>query len=284
MTAVSVIIPTYNRAAKTARAVSSVLFQTFTDYEVVVVDDGSRDRTRERLEVFGERIRVLSHGENRGVSAARNSGIRASRGALVAFLDSDDYWFPEKLSSQAAFFESHPEAVACQGEELWVRGGRRVNPRPIHLKPTGEIFEPSLRRCLVSPSAVMLRRSLLDECGLFDEALPACEDYDLWLRISCRHPIHLLREPLLVKEGGAPDQLSATVAGLDRYRIVAIVKVIRSGLLRGAQLAAAVEELTRKCRIYGRGCIRRGRTEEGECHLRLAQEIREEVGAEAGRA
>ena len=138
MAAVSVIIPTYNRAAKAARAVSSVLFQTFSDYEVIVVDDGSSDGTREALAPFGRRIRVLSHGENRGVSAARNSGIRASQGSLVAFLDSDDYWFPEKLSTQAAFFESHPEAVACQSEELWVRRGRRVNPMAKHLKPSGD--------------------------------------------------------------------------------------------------------------------------------------------------
>ena len=124
----------------------------------------------------------------------------------------------------------------------------------------------------------MLRRSLLDEVGLFDEALPACEDYDLWLRISCRHPVHLLREPLLVKEGGAPDQLSATVEGLDRYRIQAIMKLIRSGILQEGQLAAAVQELTRKCRIYGQGCIRRGKIPEGEYHLQLPQKMQKEIG------
>jgi glycosyltransferase involved in cell wall biosynthesis len=276
--AVSVIIPTYNRALKTARAVSSVLFQTFSDYEVVVVDDGSSDETERALQTFGRRIRVLFHGENRGVSAARNSGIRASDGPLIAFLDSDDYWFPEKLSAQAAFFESHPQAVACQSEELWIRRGRRVNPMAKHRKPSGEIFEASLNRCLVSPSAVMLRRGLLEEAGLFDESLPACEDYDLWLRISCRHPVHLLREPLLIKEGGAPDQLSATVEGLDRYRIQAVAKLIRSGLLREGQLAAALDELGRKCRIYGQGCVRRGKIAEGETYFRLPQRILDEIG------
>ena len=278
MTLVSVIIPTYNRAMKTGRAVASVLFQTYRDCEVIVVDDGSSDDTQEVLQRFGSRIRVLVHEENRGVSAARNNGIRASQGPLIAFLDSDDYWFPEKVARQVAFFKHHPEAVACQGEELWIRKGRRVNPMAKHLKPSGEIFEPSLRLCLVSPSAVMLRRTLLDEVGLFDETLPACEDYDLWLRISCRYPVHLLPEPLLVKEGGAPDQLSATVEGLDRYRIQSMVKLIRAGILDEEQLAAAKEELRRKCRIYGQGCIRRGKQEEGEYYLGLPRKIREEIG------
>jgi glycosyltransferase involved in cell wall biosynthesis len=279
MSAVSVIIPTYNRAEKIGRAVTSVLYQTFRDFEVIVVDDGSGDRTRSVLEQFGTRIRVLRHERNRGVSAARNTGIRASRGPLIALLDSDDYWFPEKLERQMAFFRSQPDAVACQTEEMWVRRGRRVNPMGKHAKPSGEIFEPSLKLCLVSPSAVMLRRSLLDEVGLFDEGLPACEDYDLWLRISCRHPVHLIEEPLLVKEGGSPDQLSASVEGLDQYRIRSMVKLIRSGALDRAQVTAVRRELELKCRIYGRGCIKRGRVKEGEKYLRIPDEVREEHGA-----
>jgi glycosyltransferase involved in cell wall biosynthesis len=278
MTVVSVIIPTYNRAAKVAKAVSSVLEQTFRDFELIVVDDGSTDPTRSVLQPFGTRIRFLLHEENRGVSAARNTGIRASQGPLIAFLDSDDYWLPEKLEKQVGFFRLHPDAVACQTEEIWIRRGRRVNPMQKHAKPSGDIFAPSLRLCLVSPSGVMLRRSLLDEVGWFDETLPACEDYDLWLRISCRYPVHLLGEPLLVKEGGSPDQLSATVKGLDQYRISAIVKLIRSGMVRGRQLDAAFEELALKCRIFGRGCVKRGRVEEGERYLRLPDRLKEEQG------
>jgi glycosyltransferase involved in cell wall biosynthesis len=273
MPLVSVIIPTYNRAEKVTRAVSSALSQDFPAMEVVVVDDGSTDGTREALAPFAGRIRYLRHEANRGVSAARNTGIERSSGPLVAFLDSDDYWLPGKLEIQTRFFRGHPDRVACQAEEIWIRNGRRVNPRKNHRKPTGDIFEASLRLCLVSPSAVMLRRSVLGEVGLFDETLPACEDYDLWLRISCRYPVHLIREFLLVKEGGAPDQLSARYRGMDRFRIRAIVKLLETAPLTEPQRRAAFEELERKCRIYGNGCLRRERTEEGNYYLSLPADL-----------
>ncbi len=219
MAAVSVVIPTFNRAQKVVRAISSVLSQTFTDVEIIVVDDGSTDGTKKEVEQFDDFVTYVAHSSNLGVSAARNTGIKVSGAPLVAFLDSDDHWLPEKLAAQVGFFDEHPEAVACQTEELWIRNGRRVNPMKKHLKPSGDIFEPSLKLCLVSPSAVMLKRSLLDEVGFFDEDLPVCEDYDLWLRISCRYPIHLIKEALVVKEGGHPDQLSVRHKGMDRFRI-----------------------------------------------------------------
>ena len=273
MTAVSVIIPTFNRAQKVRRAISSVLFQTFRDYEIIVVDDGSTDETSLSLAPFRTHIRHLAHPKNLGVSAARNTGIRASKGPLIAFLDSDDYWLPEKLALQVAFFESRPEVLACQTQEHWIRKGVRVNPGKKHLKPSGEIFDASLKLCLVSPSAVMLKRSLLDEVGLFDEALPVCEDYDLWLRTSSRYPIHLIETALVVKEGGAPDQLSHSLEGMDRFRITAIARLIEGGRLTEGQAHAAFKEITRKCRIYGAGCIKRGKKEEGEDYLQLPNRI-----------
>jgi len=269
MTEVSVVIPTYNRAAQVVRAVSSVLEQTEEAREVLVVDDGSTDGTVQALEGFQGRIRLLRHRRNRGVSAARNTGIRAGMAPLVAFLDSDDHWLPRKLETQVRFFREHPGAVACQTQEIWMRRGRRVNPARRHLKPSGEIFEPSLKRCLVSPSAVMLRRSLLDEVGLFDESLPVCEDYDLWLRIACCHPIHLIDEPHLVREGGHQDQLSARGPGMDRYRIQSLAGLIQRGILTREQDRAARRELGHKSRIYGQGCLKRGRTEEGRLFLDL---------------
>ena len=277
MTAVSVVIPTYNRARKLLRAISSVLYQTFTDYDVIVVDDGSDDGTADCLKPVMDQIKYMRHPENMGVSAARNSGIKASRYPFIAFLDSDDYWLPQKLSAQMAFFKQNPEAVACQTEEIWIRKGLRVNPGKRHLKPSGEIFVPSLKLCLVSPSAVVLKRSLLDEVGLFDEDLPACEDYDLWLRISCRYPIHLIPGHLVVKEGGYPDQLSSNLKGLDLFRIKALVKLLRGEQLTDAQLQATLKELTIKCQIYGSGCLKRGRKEEGEYYLRLPEKLKSEL-------
>lgn len=277
MTAVSVVIPTYNRARKLLRAIFSVLYQTFTNYEVIVVDDGSDDGTADCLKPVMGQIKYMRHPENMGVSAARNSGIKASQYPFIAFLDSDDYWLPEKLSAQMAFFKRNPEAVACQTEEIWIRKGLRVNPGKRHLKPSGEIFVPSLKLCLVSPSAVVLKRSLLDEVGLFDEDLPACEDYDLWLRISFRYPIHLIPRHLVVKEGGYQDQLSSILQGLDLFRIKALVKLLRGEQLTVAQLQATLKELSIKCQIYGSGCLKRGRKEEGEYYLRLPKDLKREL-------
>jgi glycosyltransferase involved in cell wall biosynthesis len=270
MAAVSVIIPTFNRAVKTARAVASVLYQRFADYEIIVVDDGSTDRTKEVLRQFKDPVNLVFHKTNRGVSAARNTGITASTAPMVAFLDSDDYWLPEKLSVQTAFFDENPHAMICQTEENWVRNGRRANPRKRHLKPSGDVFAPSLELCLVSPSAVMLKRSLLEEVGVFDERLPACEDYDLWLRIACRYPVYLIRQSLVVKEGGHEDQLSARFSGMDRFRIEALVKLLRESPLSADQEAAAVRELQRKCRIYGNGCRKRGKNAEAAHYLNLS--------------
>ncbi|MDD2388677.1 MAG: glycosyltransferase [Desulfobacterales bacterium] len=257
---VSVIIPTYNRARLLEEAIDSVLSQTFTGYELIVVDDGSTDDTGEVLASCEDRIRVIRQ-NNQGVSSARNAGIASASGDLITFLDSDDLWLPDKLIRQVEFFQQTPDALICQTEEIWIRNGIRVNPKKRHRKRSGMIFEPSLKLCLVSPSAVMIRRSLFDKVGIFDEDLPACEDYDLWLRISCRYPVYLIDEPLIVKRGGHQDQLSKA-PGLDRYRIQALKKIIDSKKLSPVQYAAAVNMLAEKGSIYANGCLKRGRKKE----------------------
>ncbi len=273
MTTVSVIIPTYNRAVKVYRAILSAIDQTYMDTEIIVIDDASTDNTIERLNEFGNRIKIIRHDKNMGVSAARNSGIRNAKGEYIALLDSDDYWLPEKLEAQMAFFKAHPDAVICQARELWIRHGKRVNPGNKHLKPSGDIFIPSLKLCLVSPSAVMFKKSLLTEVGMFDETFPVCEDYDLWLRISYRYPVYLIEQDLLVKEGGAPDQLSASIKGMDRYRIKAMVNLYKKGVLNYTQAKALLTELEYKCEVYGNGCIKRGKIEEGEYYLGLVKTL-----------
>jgi glycosyltransferase involved in cell wall biosynthesis len=270
---ISVILPTYNRALWVVEAVDSVLAQSFRDLELIVVDDGSTDETVAKLAPYRDRLRYAFQ-EQSGVSAARNRGLDLARGEWVAFLDSDDLWLPVKLEAQVNFFTQNPEAEICQTEELWIRNGRRVNPRQRHRKPSGRIFEPSLALCLVSPSAVMLKKTLFDQSGRFDPQLPACEDYDLWLRISCRKPVYLIDEALVIKRGGHPDQLSRSVPALDRYRIQALVKLLQSGELSGRQFEAAFGELERKCRIYGQGCLKRGRVEEGKDYLELPKRMK----------
>jgi len=266
---VSVIIPTYNRGWVIKEAIDSVLAQDYTEFELIVVDDGSTDHTSDVLDSYRNDIKVLSQ-KNKGVSAARNRGIAEASGKFIAFLDSDDLWLSQKLSVQIEFFNQTPDALICQTEEVWVRNGLRVNPRKRHKKPSGMIFKPSLELCLVSPSAVMIQRNLIERVGEFDENLPACEDYDLWLRISCRFPVHLIDAPLIIKRGGHDDQLSSR-AGLDKFRIKAIEKIIKSGLLSNDQHRAAVNTLKKKCAIYSAGCRKRGREEEAKYYKKLAE-------------
>jgi glycosyltransferase involved in cell wall biosynthesis len=269
---VSVIIPTYNRAWVLKEAIDSVLAQEFRDFELIVVDDGSTDNTPQILESYAQDLTVIRQ-PNRGVSAARNRGIVAANGRLISFLDSDDLWLPRKLSSQVNFFNSNPEAVINQTEEIWIRNGVRVNPKTRHHKPSGMIFEQSLALCLVSPSAVMMKRSLFDAVGLFDEDLPACEDYDLWLRISWRYPVHLIETPLIIKRGGHADQLSKA-PGLDKFRIQALKNIIESGHLEEASYQAAVRTLQEKCTIFAGGCRKRGKDAEAQYFEELADQYR----------
>jgi glycosyltransferase involved in cell wall biosynthesis len=263
---VSVIIPTHNRREWLRDAIASVFAQTYHNFELVVVDDGSTDDTPEVVREFPG-VRYL-HQENRGVSAARNHGVALSRGRLLAFLDSDDVWQPRKLETQVEFFANHPEAHICQTEEVWLRNGVRVNPHNKHRKPSGDIFVQSLQLCLVSPSAVMLRRELFERVGGFDEQLPACEDYDLWLRIAATEPVALIDESLVLRRGGHADQLSRRFWGMDRFRVQALCKLLDSDVLSLTQREQVREVLSMKCRILAQGARKRGK--DGEEYLRLA--------------
>jgi glycosyltransferase involved in cell wall biosynthesis len=265
---VSIIIPTYNRGWIVKEAIDSVMAQDYRDFELIIVDDGSTDNTPYILDSYRDDIRVFRQ-QNRGVSAARNRGLAAASGRFIAFLDSDDLWLPQKLKRQVDFFNSTPDACICQTEEIWIRNNMRVNPKKRHKKPRGMIFEPSLSLCLVSPSAVMIRASLFEQVGGFDETLPACEDYDLWLRISCRYPVYLIDTPLIIKRGGHNDQLSAS-PGLDKFRIASLRKIIASDWLSRTQYKTAVKTLKEKCTIYAAGCSKRGREDEARYYMSLS--------------
>jgi glycosyltransferase involved in cell wall biosynthesis len=268
---VSVVIPTHDRAHMLGAAVRSVLEQRDCPWELVVVDDGSTDDTEAVVAGFGDsRIRYLRQ-ERSGVSRARNTGARLTRGDWLAFLDSDDLWMPGKLAAQRAFHERRPELSISQTEETWVRHGVRVNPCRHHEKPTGDVFVASLSRCLVSPSAVILRRDLFEEMGGFDESLLVCEDYDLWLRIDLRYELGLVPRPLVVKRGGHDDQLSRAFWGMDRFRVAALAKLLADPALQGARREAVFGTLTRKCAILERGARRRGRAEEASRYADLVR-------------
>lgn len=276
---VSVIIPTYDRWPMLREAIASVLDQSYKEFELIVVDDGSKDGTAERLKRYGSDLRVLSQ-PRRGVAAARNFGVRSCRGRYLAFLDSDDLWRPKKLEIQVAFMAAH-EIQICQTEEVWIRRGVRVNPKKRHRKPSGDIFRSSLDLCLVSPSAVMMTRELFERVGGFDEVFTVCEDYDLWLRVALDTPVYLIPEPLVLKRGGHPDQLSHSTWGLDRFRALALKKLLDAGLsacpaqagLQGEKRKWAIEALANKVAILTQGARKREKEDEALIYHSLLSEF-----------
>jgi len=255
---ISVVIPAYNRETMIKRAVDSVLRQTRPADEIIVVNDGSTDKTAEVLIQYGNQIRVLNNEKKKGVSAARNRGIEEADGQWITLLDSDDEWLPEKLSVQETWLINNPEYRICQTDEIWIRNGKRVNPMNKHQKFHGNIFIPSLRLCLVSPSSVMFEKSLFVETGGFDESLPVCEDYDLWLRIALNYPVGLIRVPGILKYGGHPDQLSRSEWGMDRYRIIALEKLLEQNPdMPDEKRRHVLKELIYKLEILYKGSLKR---------------------------
>ncbi len=263
----SVIIPTYNRLALLAEAIESVLNQTYRDFELIVVDDGSTDETSEMIRSVAPRDFKYLRQEHLGVSAARNNGARAAKGNYLAFLDSDDLWFPEKLEKQADFFSEHPDSQVCHTGEIWIRNGRRIYPKKKHQKSGGFIFNRAVELCIVSPSSIAIKKEIFSSVGGFDKKLPAAEDYDLWLRLLSRYPIGFIKEPLVVKRAGDWQQLSTATEAIDRYRIKALCKILESGELTPEQSELARQALKKKCNIYIKGCEKRGKRAEAN-HFR----------------
>ena len=243
MTTVSVVIPTFNRQRFIEPCINSVLGQTRKADEIIVVDDGSTDQTWKILRQIGfspldrKNIRVrYVFQNNKGVSAARNIGIKSSKYEYIAFLDSDDLWLEKKLERQLADLESQTNPCRLSHtDEIWYRNGVRINARKRHLKSGGEIYEKCLKLCCISPSSSILKKSVFDDLGFFDEKLVACEDYDFWLRYCASEQVHFLQERLIIKNGGHNDQLSNTYWGMDRFRVLALEKLLMGGTLNYIQ-------------------------------------------------
>ena len=268
----SVIIPTYNRVGCLAHAIDSVLSQTCKDRELIVVDDASTDETAELLSRYGSALRTITLSPNQGVSASRNAGIQNSESPWIAFLDSDDRWLPQKLEKQVQYQQRHPQSQILFTDEIWIRNGKRVNPGKRHQKRAGWIFQASLSLCLMAPSSTMIRRNVFETTGLFDESLPICEDYDLWLRMAARFPVYLLNEKLMIRYGGHKDQLSSRCWGNDRYRVRALQKIVRTVPLRPQDRDAAVAKLIEKCRILRQGYQKRGKLREAAYYQQIIEE------------
>ncbi|MXZ80310.1 MAG: glycosyltransferase [Gammaproteobacteria bacterium] len=264
----SVVIPTHDRVAVLGKAIRSVLDQTFPAAEVLVVDDGSTDGTPRMVERHFPQVRMVRQ-PNRGVSAARNAGIAQSRGDWIALLDSDDEWLPDKLAKQFEMLSKYPESLISHTDEIWIRDGVRVNSGKKHRKPDGWIFRNCLPLCCVSPSSILLNRSVIDEVGEFDESLPVCEDYDLWLRIFSRYPARLVNEALVVKYGGHPDQLSRRYWGMDRFRVRSLIGILESGQLDNSQAEEAKAVLLEKLSVLIKGFRKRGNLVDARAYEQL---------------
>jgi len=229
--------------------------------EVIVIDDGSTDHTRQMLKRYFPDV-LYFHQSNQGVSTARNTGIKMAKGKWIAFLDSDDRWKLQKLEKQMTALQNSSDIKICHTNEIWIRNGEFVNQKKKHRKFGGYIYQKCLPLCRISPSAVIIHRSIFEDIGLFDESLPACEDYDLWLRMCSKYPVLYLEQKLIYKYGGHADQLSQTFWGMDRFRIQALEKIIEQETLTPEQKQVTLKTLLKKLRIYTNGAKKRNKTEE----------------------
>lgn len=275
MPLVSVIIPVYNRATIVPRAITSVLTQSFQDLELIIIDDCSDDGLPDLPVISSDqRIQFFSLPFRCGVSKARNEGVQRSNGKWIAFLDSDDEWLEKKVEKQLAYSLSHPCVEIHQTREIWIRNGKRVNPPASHEKQAGDIFLASLERCMITPSSVFITRELFDRTGGFNESMPACEDYDLWLRICCDTQAGLIDDYLLIRYGGHADQLSSSIMGLDRFRIRSIIGLLERNSLSESQKTSAIKTLIEKATVVANGYLKRGNLELYERYISIAQQYR----------
>lgn len=252
---VTAIVPVFNRPLELQRAITSIVNQTKAVDEIIIIDDGSSDSTAEVIQQFKNKHPDLIHSfyqKNEGVSAARNLAIQHAKGDWIAFLDSDDEWLENKIET---FLEIHQQqdCLLFHSDEIWIRNGVRVNAMKKHQKQGGWIFKNCLPLCVISPSASIIHKSIFDKVGVFDETLPACEDYDLWLRICHQYPVTYSEQLLIKKYGGHEDQLSSKYWGMDRFRIYAIDKLLKNNHLSVENEAAAINMLCKKTKILLKG-------------------------------
>jgi len=246
---ITVVIPTYNRYELLKRALASVYSQSYMPKEVIIIDDGSSDNTSQIQNLFPHAKYIYQI--NAGVSSARNLGIKNSTCQWITFLDSDDTWHVEKLQRHVEFHNQNPKILMSYTDEQWIRDAKEVKiPKKFH-KVGGDIFDKCLSHCIIAPSSAMMHKKLLDEVGLFDESLEVCEDYDLWLRVACGNKIGFIEKKLITKYGGHEDQLSFKHWGMDRFRVLALEKLLNTN-----RKEIVIKTLLQKYRLLLKGAIK----------------------------
>lgn len=269
---VTVIIPTFNRVSSCLEAVKSVLAQTVSPAQIIVVDDGSSDDLTPIVTLLSENGGMLIQRPRSGVSAARNAGVARARTKWVAFLDSDDLWLPKKLERQIALHQENPDLVYSQTAERWLRNGVELRQRPFQAPARGDCFSRLLEICCISTSALIIRKDVLVCENGFDVTFPVCEDYDLWLRLSARYPIGLVDEALVIKNRGRGDHLSESIEALDRFRVRALVGILRRKLSTENRILAT-KALNEKLSILELGAKKRDLRDDLERYRRIRCEF-----------
>jgi glycosyltransferase involved in cell wall biosynthesis len=249
---ISVIIPNYNRCHLIGRALDSVFSQSLRPMEVIVVDDDSSDSSRDFISQNYPEARLLEQ-RHSGVSAARNKGIKAASGEWLAFLDSDDKWQKDKLAKQYEAVSNETDYKVIHTNETWVRNGSPLPQKKKHRKLGGYIYQHCLPLCVMSPSSIMIHKDVFTKVGMFDENLPVCEDYDLWLRICNKYPVIFLQQALVIKYGGHDDQLSRQYWGMDRFRIRALANILLKSDLNEDDKIATIKMLLNKIELFLKG-------------------------------
>jgi glycosyltransferase involved in cell wall biosynthesis len=272
---VSIIIPTFNRLSLLHEAVASVFRQTYSPFELIVVDDDSSDHTSTWLENEEIRCIRLSHSGKPG--HVRNQGVLESSGDVIAFLDSDDLWKPEKLEMQIEFLDKHPNLPLCHTREEWVRGDRMVSQSSQKHARSGDVFADAVKKCVIGPSTVVMKRSIFFDSNMFDPELEIAEDYDLWLRVCSKYSVGYLDRPLVIKRAGHSDQLSEKYGQIEIFRIKCLQKNIDNQWFDDDKRNIALTELIRKCLIYSKGCRKRNKIPESDHYLALSERYRSEM-------
>ena len=259
-TNISVVIPNYNRCHLIGRALDSVLSQSLEPMEVIVVDDESNDNSRQFISQHYPTIQLLEQ-KHSGVSAARNNGIKVSKGKWIAFLDSDDEWEKDKLARQYEAVSNDTNFKVIHTNETWIRDGSTLSQKKKHRKLGGYIYQHCLPLCVMSPSSIMIHKEVFTDVGMFDESLPVCEDYDLWLRICSKYPVIFLEHALVIKYGGHDDQLSRLYWGMDRFRIRALANILLKPELNEDDKIATIKMLLNKIELFLKGAKKHGNNE-----------------------
>lgn len=257
------------------KAIESVKTQTYTPFEIIIIDDGSTDGTSTLFPISGVFYFKVEHCGFPG--KVRNIGVEKSTGDYIAFLDSDDIWHKEKLEKQTVFINSKPKCQLLHTKEKWIMNSKVISQKKRKHNRSGNVFLDSLQGCILGPSTVLMKRALYEQFGGFNETIEVGEDYDLWLRITDREEIDYIDDELITKNAGHGDQLSFKYGFIEPFKIDVLENLIQTHSFREENFKQVVRALLLKYDIVINGCLKRSNEKEALLYQnRRKQYFREE--------